>query len=308
MSESPTIPDTIIDNLITRKEIRADAIRRGRAREKLEIGNVRQKMFNKLSEVNAMSPLSEALIKQQLTEDDFPDHIALTPDGNRRWANARDLTVGEGYAAGAEKIKMFREEAMVNNDVDVISAFLMSTENIERRPKHELKQLYGVFIDFFNGVAENDLVHDNEIKHEVRGNGDAMDRLPEDVLDSINNMEEATSDYSEKKFVFLLPYGGRDEIVRAARQTNTPLNNNNNMTVTGKGEDDSKFRDNLIVGDLPDIDLMLRTSEVRLSNFMLYHNAYSEFVFLQKNWPSFTRSDFYESIYKYSNRDRRYGV
>lgn len=306
MSSSPTISDTVIDNLITRKEVRADAIRRARARDKVEPMNLRRNMYNMASRINSMSVLTKSVIQSELDEDDFPEHIALVPDGNRRWSDSRGLSVGAGYAIGAEVIRDFREWSMVDNDVDVISAFLMSTENIERRPEDELAQLYRVFADFFNGVAEDEQVHENEIRHEVRGNDEAMDKLPEEVLDSIENMESSTASYDNKRFVFLLPYGGRDEIVRAARKTDTPIDGG--MRVSGKGEDESEFRDNLILGDLPDADLMIRTSEVRLSNFMLYHNAYSEFVFLQKNWPSFTESDFYESIYKFSNRDRRFGV
>jgi undecaprenyl diphosphate synthase len=108
--------------------------------------------------------------------------------------------------------------------------------------------------------------------------------------------------------VFLMPYGGRDEIVKAARNADSPLMDSSGVVVEDNGEDETQFREQLMLGDLPDVDLMMRTSEVRLSNFMLYHNAYAEFVFMQKNWPSFTESDFYESMYKYANRDRRFGV
>lgn len=308
MTESPSISDTLIDNLITRKEIRADAIRRARARDRIELKNIRTNTYNKLSQLNAKSPINKFIIKNQLEANDFPSHIALIPDGNRRWARARDLSVGEGYAVGAEKLKGFREWAMIDNNVDIISAFLMSTENIKRRPEGELKQLYGVFMNFFNGVAENEAVHENEIRHEVRGNPEAMDMLPDEVLESIDRMESATEGYSNGKIVFLLPYGGRDELVRAARRSSPLTDKGEEMIVGDKEEDDDKFRENLMLGDLPDVDLMLRTSEVRLSNFMIYHNAYAEFVFVEKNWPSFTESDFYESMYKFSNRDRRFGV
>jgi undecaprenyl diphosphate synthase len=162
-----------------------------------------------------------------------------------------------------------------------------------------------VFTDFFNGVAENDIVHENRIKHEVRGNGDVLERLPDKVQDSIDTMEEATKDYDNKRMVFLLGYGGRDEIVNAARQT---PRGEAQVQVSGEGEDDTEFRENLLVGDLPDTDLMIRTSEHRLSNFLLYSNAYSEFVFKDKFWPSYSESDFYQDIYSYSNRDRRFGV
>jgi len=305
MSDEPTITDTVIDNLITAKDFRSNVIRRFKARNKIEPLGVRQTILNKMGEVNAMAPAPKFLIKPELEQDDFPSHIALTPDGNRRWANARGLTVGEGYANGAEVIKDFRKWSMIDNSVDTLSVFLMSTENIERRPEDELAQLYTVFADFFNGVAENDTVHENQIRHEVRGNKDAMEMLPDEVLDSINTMEKATDEYQNKRMIFLLPYGGRDEIINAARRTSR---GDSRIEVSGTGEDDTEFRDNLLLGDLSDVDLMIRTSERRISNFMLYENAYAEFVFLDKMWPSYTESDYYQNIYSYVNRDRRYGV
>jgi undecaprenyl diphosphate synthase len=308
MSDSPSLGNTIIDNLITRKEARADMIRRLRARDRIDLTSNRQSIWNTAARINAMSPLTKGIIQQELDNSDFPTHLALIPDGNRRWARARDLTVGQGYAQGAEVIKQFRKWALVDNNVSIISAFLMSTENIVKRPEHELEQLYGVFIDFFNGVAENEFVMENEIKHEVRGSQRGFDMLPDEVMDSIERMEAATESFTKSKLVFLMPYGGRDEIIKAAKRSSSPLDGASMEATTTEGEGEINFRNNLMLGDLPDVDLMVRTSEVRISNFMLYHNAYAEFVFFQKNWPSFTESDFYESIYKYSNRNRRFGV
>lgn len=308
MSDSPSLGNTIIDNLISRKEARADAIRRMRARDRIDFTSNRQKLWNATASVNSKAPLTKGLIKQKLDASDYPTHLALIPDGNRRWARARDLTVGEGYAMGADVTKQFRKWALVDNNVSTISTFLMSTENIEKRPESELEQLYKVFTDFFNGVAENEFVMQNEIKHEVRGAQRGFDMLPDEVMDSIDRMEKATESFTGGKLVFLMPYGGRDEIIKAAKNSSAVLGQANMNTQTSQGEDEDDFRSNLMLGDLPDVDLMVRTSEVRISNFMLYHNAYAEFVFFQKNWPSFTESDFYESIYKYSNRDRRFGV
>jgi undecaprenyl diphosphate synthase len=218
------------------------------------------------------------------------------------------MTVGEGYAAGAERIRNFREWAFVDNDIDVVSVFLLSTENIERRPEEELAQLYTVFENFFEGVPDNDIVNEHQIKHEVRGNGESFEMLPDRVIDAIDEMEEHTSDFKGPRMVFLIPYGGRDEIIRAAKKTDMPVSDVDRGEIEISGEDEETFRENLLVGDLPDVDLMVRTSEQRISNFLLYHNAYAEMVFLDKMWPSFTETDFYESIYKFSTRERRYGV
>jgi len=295
------------DYMISLKKTRAKVIRKLKYRDRKEIANKRTELYNLAEYTNGQSPIVKQLAKSNLEQEDFPNHISLVPDANRRWANDRGLTVGEGYAAGAEKIKQFRKWSMVDNSTGIVTAFLMSTENIKRRPEDELSQLYSVFIDFFNGVAENDFVHDNRIKHEVRGNEHSMSLLPDEVTDSIQNMEEATSDYDDKRMIFLLGYGSRDDIARAAMQTSN-LNIDGQLTVTDEGEDENKFRENLTVGDLPDTDLMIRTSERRLSNWMLYSNAYAEFVFKDKYWPSYTEGDFYQDIYSYSQRDRRYGV
>lgn len=298
---------TATDYFINLKQARAKIMSKMKARERNEVANKRTEMYNLAEKVNSTSPVVKQLAKANISEEDFPTHIALVPDGNRRWAEDRQKTVGQGYAVGAERIKQFRKWSMIDHSVDVVSAFLMSTENIKRRPEDELSQLYGVFVDFFNGVAENEAIQQAGIKHEVRGNEDSMSLLPDEVLDAIENMENATADLSQSKMIFLMPYGSRDDIVSAARQT-SPAMSNGQITVTDKGEDESNFRQNLMLGDLPDVDLMLRTSEQRISNFMLYENAYAEMVFLEKMWPSFSHSDFYESMYKYANRDRRFGV
>lgn len=305
MTKSQDIKPAIIDNLIRAKDFRSNTIERFKSREKYEPLKLRQSILNTIDGVNAKAPVTKFLIKPELEQSDFPSHIALVPDGNRRWASDRGLTVGEGYSNGAEVIKNFRKWSLIDNSVNTVSVFLMSTENIERRPQDELEQLYEVFTDFFNGVAENDKVHDNEVRHEVRGNQDAMQLLPGKVLDAIDNMEDATDEYENSRMVFLLPYGGRDEIINAARRTSR---GRSRIEVSGTGEDDTEFRENLLLGDLSDVDLMIRTSERRISNFMLYENAYAEFVFKDKMWPSYTASDFYQDIYSYANRDRRFGV
>lgn len=313
MASSPTLSGTILDNLITRKEARADALRRIRARDRIEVFGKRQEILNKSLDLNGEAPLVKAIIKEKSDQIEFPRHLALIPDGNRRWARARGLEVGAGYHVGSQKLEAMRRWAMIENDVEVTSVFTLSTENIARRPTEELEQLFAVFTNFFTRAAESDEVHENRIKHEVRGNTEGMSKLPDQVLDAIEYMERETEQYNkpgDKRIVILMPYGGRDEIINAARRATSPLRGDDDqqLIVSERGEDEHNFRDSLMLGDLPDVDLMMRTSEIRLSNFMLYHNAYAEFVFFKKNWPSFTEGDFYEGIYKYANRDRRFGV
>lgn len=305
MATSLKITDDVIDNLIKAKDFRQDTINRFKSRNKVEPLGLRQTLLNKMDTLNGRAPVTKMLVKGEISEDDFPGHIALTPDGNRRWAEARGLSVGEGYGKGAEVIKDFRKWSLVRGRTNVMSVFLMSTENIERRPEDELEQLYAVFTDFFNGVAENDLVHEEEIRHEVRGNADVLERLPDEVNDAIDTMEQATDQYTNERVIFMLGYGGRSEIVNAARNTHR---GEAEVQVSGQGENDTEFRQNLLLGDLPDVDLAIRTSERRISNFMLYELAYSEIIFMDKMWPAYSESDFYQNIYSYSQRDRRYGV
>jgi len=308
MVEASLLTDTALDKLIERRKSREYAIQRLRNRDKLEPFGVRRAGYNQLLKLSNESPITGQILKNNISKQQLPDHIALIPDGNRRWARSRGMSVGQGYANGANAIRSFRKWAMVDNDVSTITVFLLSTENIERRPKDELSQLYAVFEDFFSGVAHNDLVMENEIRHEVRGDTEYLQKLPSEVKGSINDMEDSTSEFEDKRIIFLMPYGGRNELVKASNDSN-PFNRSTNDTdVSETGEDEQGFRESLLLGDLADVDLMVRTSEIRISNFMLYHNAYSEFVFFNKNWPSFTQTDFYESIYKYQNRERRFGV
>lgn len=301
---STDFTEAIAHNLIIRKNIREDALQRLRGRERIEgRRKFRTSALNKAIELNANAPVERELLKQKLDQSQFPEHIAVVPDGNRRWAHARGLPVGAGYARGSEKLEELRHLAMVDNAIQTASVFVLSTENIENRPDDELDQLYDVFVEFFNRVAETDEVHDRRIRHEVRGSQEHMGMLPDRVLDAKDNMENATSSYNQRQVIFLMPYGGRREIIEASKKSF-----NGSPLIGEKGEDSVSFRENMLTGDLPDVDLMVRTSEVRLSNFLLWHNSYSEMVFFNKHWPDFSASDFYEAIYKYANRDRRFGV
>jgi len=134
MIDSQYFKQTATDYFMSLKSARAQMVGRLKARERIEPFNKRTEMFNFAQRVNSESPLVKTLAKSNLSEDDFPTHIALVPDGNRRWSDDRGLSVGEGYGAGAEKIKQFRKWSMVDHDVETVSAFLMSTENIKRRP------------------------------------------------------------------------------------------------------------------------------------------------------------------------------
>jgi undecaprenyl diphosphate synthase len=307
MEQSSEISTTIIDNLIMAKDFRANVIKRFQSRSKIEPLGLRQSLLNKMSTLNRKAPIAKSLIIPELDQDDFPNHLALVPDGNRRYSDKYGKNVGWGYAAGARKIKQFRKWALVDNPINTVSAFLLSTENIERRPEDELEQLFQVFADFFDEIPESDIVKNNGIRHRVVGNQDSMDKLPQHVRDSIEYMEKQTAEYDGKEMIFMIPHGGRDEIVRAASNTDSGLDSKQ-ITVSNNGEDNNEFRKELDLGGVSDIDLFIRTSEHRISNFALYHLAYSEIVFVDSLWPEFSEHDFLQAIYQYANTSRRFGV
>jgi len=123
---------TATDYMMSLKQARAKILRKVKSRDRNEVANKRTELYNLAEKVNSSSPVVKEMTKSNVGQDEYPTHVALVPDGNRRWAEDRELTVGEGYAFGAEKIKRFREWSMVDNNVEVVSAFLMSTENIGR--------------------------------------------------------------------------------------------------------------------------------------------------------------------------------
>ena len=224
-------------------------------------------------------------------------HVAFIMDGNGRWAKARGLPRTAGHKAGCDRIIDIYEECLAQ-DIKAMSLYAFSTENWNR-PKAEISQLFK-YLDVFFKKEINRLIKDGS---RVIVSGD-ISRLPtktqQTVLDAINR----TKDCPNFTFNICLNYGGRAEIVRAAKQF--ALDVANGKDVDSLTEDN--FNDYLYTKGLPPVDLLIRTSgEQRTSNYLPYQLVYAEMLFPKTPWPDFTKEEFRKCIDEYQNRDRRFG-
>ena len=225
----------------------------------------------------------------------IPTHVACVMDGNGRWAQRRGLPRTEGHAAG-EQALFDAVEGALDIRLRWLTAWAFSTENW-RRPPDEVRYLMG-----FNEallVRRRDELHDKNVRVRFIGRRDW--RVPRRVLRRMDETVELTHRNTGLTLTMAFNYGGRAEIldaVRALMASGTPADK-----VTEK-----RVRDHLYAPDMPDPDLVVRTSgEFRLSNFMLWELAYSELVFTDVLWPDFRREHLFDAIREYQNRERRFG-
>ena len=222
----------------------------------------------------------------------IPNHIAIIMDGNGRWALARGKSRLFGHRAGVESIKR-TVDACLELNIKVLSIFAFSTENW-KRPKEEVDGIFNLVGDFTS--SDIDKFVSRGVK--LRTMGD-LSKLPTKLQDSIKTLKEKAKDNDKLILNIALNYGGRAEIVRAV----------NRVIESGKKEcTEQDIIDNLYTFDLPDPDLIIRTSgEKRISNFMLFQCAYSEFYFPKIHWPDFNKKQLIKAIKTYQKRNRRFG-
>jgi len=234
------------------------------------------------------------------SEDDAaPVHVAIIMDGNGRWANARGKPRSFGHKAGAEAVRRTLESA-VDNGVKYLTLFGFSSENW-KRPATEIADLMGLLRLYLK--REINALCNKGVRLRVIGD---RSRLAEDIVEAIEEAEHRTADNTRITLVLALSYGGRSELVMAAR---------NLAERVAAGElssadiDDDAFASALYTRGIPDPDLLIRTSgEKRISNFLLWQLAYAEFVFIDKHWPDFDAEDLASAIKEYGRRERRFGT
>ena len=230
---------------------------------------------------------------------DIPKHVAIIMDGNGRWARAHVVPRTLGHRQGAESVRR-AIEAAIELGISYLTLFGFSSENWQR-PADEVRDLMGLLRRYLRSeLAE---IRKNGIR--LRFVGD-LTRLPPDIVATIREAEDLTDAGSGLNLTIALSYGGRQEIVSAARRLAE-------RAVAGEIDpaaiDEQLFERELLTLGLPDPDLMIRTSgEQRISNFLLWQSAYSELVFVDKYWPDFGKEDLEAAIEEYARRDRRYGA
>lgn len=226
------------------------------------------------------------------------NHIAFIPDGNRRFAKNAGLELAQGYVKGIEKIEEVADWSR-ENGIKHLSTWGLSTENFNRG-KEELEVLMKIFKFKLSQALNEPRLHDNNVRVRFFGK---RELLPNELQKQMTNLEKATLDYDNFYLNIFLGYGGRQEIVDA---TNSILQDFKAGKI--KNIDEAQFSKYLYTHDLPDPELIVRTSgEERLSGFMSWQSAYSEFVFHPKLWPALTREDFSEILKEYESRQRRFG-
>ena len=228
----------------------------------------------------------------------IPQHVAIILDGNGRWAKSKGMPRNYGHAQGSKNVERICEEAW-RIGIKYLTVYAFSTENWNR-PKDEVDALMKLLRNYMKTclktAAKNDM--------KVRVIGD-IEPLDEDIKKRIGELEAATVDNGGLNFTIALNYGSRDEMTRAARRMAQDC-------AAGKLDpdkiDESVFESYLDTHGIPDPDLMIRTSgEQRLSNYLLWQLAYSEFYFTDVPWPDFTKDELVKAVEEYNHRHRRFG-
>lgn len=240
-------------------------------------------------------------LRDRVKKGELPQHISIIMDGNRRFAWGKNLERGVGHAQGKEKLKEVMDW-ILDLGIPYFTVYALSTENLKERSEDELEGLYDLYVAGLNEIAEDSRIHENGVKIQAVGR---LNMLPNRVIEALKKAESRTADYSEFLFTICLAYGGREEIVDAVRDV---------AVAHAEGElsvemiDQQEISSRLYTADLPDPDLVIRTSgEERVSNFLLWQIAYSELHFTDVHWPSFSKVDLYEALESYQKRRRRYG-
>ena len=224
-------------------------------------------------------------------------HIAFIMDGNGRWAKARHLPRHLGHKAGCDRVTEIYEECVAMG-IKAMSLYAFSTENWNR-PKDEINHLFNYLEIFFKKEIKR-MIKDGT---RILASGD-LSRLPVKTQKVVYDAIERTKDGKNFTFNICLNYGGKAEIVRAARLFAEDVQNGKDINSLTEEE----FEKYLYTNDLPPVDLLVRTSgEQRISNYMLWQLAYSEFIFTPTPWPDFTREELHKCIVEFNSRNRRYG-
>ena len=235
-------------------------------------------------------------MKEQLDMNRLPQHIAIIMDGNGRWATDRGLDRTFGHKAGLDTVKTITAEC-ARLGIKYLTLYTFSTENWNR-PAYEIEALMGLVLSFI----EMELFTDNNVKFLMVGD---IERLPKSVQDKIHYMENLTAKNDGMTMVVAMSYSSKQELTRATRQIAEEVKNGQL-----KPEDitEQTINDHLYTNFMPDPELLIRTGgELRISNYLLWQCAYSEFYFCDTYWPDFNEEALHKAIIDYQSRQRRFG-
>ncbi|MGO4904572.1 isoprenyl transferase [Flavobacterium sp. W20_MBD1_R3] len=235
---------------------------------------------------------------EKIDATNLPKHLAIIMDGNGRWAKQKGLLRALGHESGTKSVKKIIE-ASAKLGIDFLTLYAFSTENWNR-PKLEVETLMRVLINSLK--KELKTLQENNIKLNAIGN---LDKLPKSAQKELLDVINKTKDNTQMTLTLALSYSSREEIVSAVKNICSKVKNN---IISIDTIDDSIINEHLYTQNLPDVDLVIRTSgEHRISNFLLWQIAYAELYFTDILWPDFKEQDLYEAIISYQKRERRFG-
>ena len=233
-----------------------------------------------------------------ITDMKIPQHVAIILDGNGRWAKKRLLPRNAGHVQGAKTVEKICEEAW-RIGIKYLTVYAFSTENW-KRPQSEGNALMKLLGDYLKNCIET--ANKNDMRIRVIGDKTG---LSQELCEKINELEEMTKNNPGLNFTIALNYGSRDEMIRAMKQMATDVKSGK---VEPENLDENMFETYLVTNGIPDPDLLIRTSgDERLSNYLLWQLAYTEFHFTDVLWPDFSREDLLNAVATYNKRDRRFG-
>ncbi len=227
-----------------------------------------------------------------------PEHIAIILDGNGRWAKKRGMPRGYGHIKGCENLEKICD-IVRDMGVKYLTVYAFSTENW-KRSREEIDGLMKLFRSYLKRCKKS--AKKNNMRVKIIGDPSAF---APDIQESIRDLEEYSKDFDRIYFQIALNYGGRDELVRASRKLARAVKDGQ---ISPEGITEETLEQFLDTAGIPDPDLLIRTSgEQRLSNYLLWQLAYTEFYFTDVPWPDFDKEELEKAIAKYNERDRRYG-
>ena len=240
----------------------------------------------------------KSALADELDINNLPRHIGIIMDGNGRWAKKRGLPRSAGHRVGAKVLEQITRDAG-HLGIRYLTVYAFSTENW-KRPSDEVEALMKLLSEYLDDYKR--LIGDEDIRVKIIG---TYDGLSDDIIAKIKNIEEQTKNNSAITLNIALNYGGRDELTRAFRKMAEKIKEG---SLSPDEITEDIISENLYTNYMPDPDFIIRPSgEYRLSNFLLWQSAYSEFWYSNILWPDFTRDDLIKAIIDYQKRNRRYG-
>ena len=227
----------------------------------------------------------------------IPNHVAIILDGNGRWAKAKGMPRSYGHLKGCENLEKICD-TIKEVGIKYLTVYAFSTENW-KRSQEEVNGLMNIFRRYLKRCIKISKKH--KMRFKIIGNPQAFDA---DIRERIVELEEYSAQYDDLHFQIALNYGSRDEMLRAMRKMVT----NEELIANPEKINEEVFESYLDTAGIPDPDLLIRTSgELRLSNYLLWQLAYTEFYFTDIAWPDFNKKELEKAIDKYNDRERRYG-